>query len=77
MKRLSNKLNYKKLRPFRIIRVIKGINFELVLPKIISIYLVFYISLLKLILPDILLALKVEIESNSNKEYKIEKILDY
>ena len=52
-------------------------NFELVLSKTISIYLVFHISLLELVLLGILLALRVEIEPNSNKEYKVEKILDY
>ena len=51
-------------------------NFELVLPKTISIHLVFYISLLKLVPPDVSLALRVEVEPNSNREYKVEKILD-
>ena len=76
-KRLSNKLDYKKLRPFKIIRVIKGVNYKLVLSKTISIYLVFYISLLELVLLGVLLVLKIQIESDQNKEYEIESILDY
>ena len=76
MKRLSDKLDYKKLRPFRIVKVIKGMNFELILSKTISIYLVFHISLLESVPPGVLLALRVEIEPDSNKEYKVKKILD-
>jgi hypothetical protein len=46
-KRLSNKLNYKKLRPFKIKRKIGLINYKLSLPYIIRIYLIFYILLLE------------------------------
>ena len=63
-KRLSDKLDYKKLGPFRIIRIIKGVNYKLALPKTISIHLVFYISLLELVLPDVLLVLKIQVESD-------------
>jgi diacylglycerol kinase len=43
-----------------------------------NIYLVFYISLLELILLGVLPALVTEIELiNPNIEYKIEEILDY
>jgi len=47
IKKSSKKLNYKKLKPFKIKRNIKGINFKLDLPKIIKIHPVFYVSLLK------------------------------
>jgi hypothetical protein len=50
--RLSDKLNYKKFRPFKIIRYIKDINFKLKLLPIIKIYLVFYIFLLKSVYPE-------------------------
>ena len=52
-------------------------NFELVLLKTISIYLIFYISLLKLVPSGVPLVVRVEVEPNSNKEYEIKKILDY
>jgi hypothetical protein len=43
-----------------------------------NIYLVFYISLLELVLLGVLLVPVTEIELvNPNIEYKIEKILDY
>jgi hypothetical protein len=45
--RLSDKLNLKKIGPFKVKRNIRDINFELELPLIIRIYPVFYISLLE------------------------------
>jgi hypothetical protein len=47
---LSNKLDYKKLRLFKIKWKIGLINYKLSLPYIIKIYLVFYILLLKKVL---------------------------
>jgi len=47
-RRPSKKLNYKKIRLFKVKRSIKGINFKLDLPKIIKIYPVFHVSLFKL-----------------------------
>jgi hypothetical protein len=77
-KQPSTKLDHKKLGLFKIKRVVKPVNYELVLSKTINIYLVFHISLLELILPEILPALITEIEPvNPNMEYKIEEILDY
>jgi len=48
-KRPSKKLNYKKIKLFKIKRNIKGISFKLDLLKIIKIYLIFYVSFLKLV----------------------------
>ena len=43
-----------------------------------NIYLVFYISLLKKVLLEVLLVLETEIKLvNLNTEYKVEKILGY
>jgi hypothetical protein len=63
---------------FKIKRIIRLVNYKLVLPKTINIYPVFYISLLELILSGVLLAPVTEIELvNLNAEYKIEEVLDY
>jgi hypothetical protein len=77
-KQPSTKLDHKKLGLFKIKRIIRLVNYELVLPKIINIYLVFHISLLELVLLGVLLAPITEIELvNPNTEYKIKKILDH
>ena len=77
-KRLSYKLDYKKLGLFRIVKVKGLVNFQLVLPKTINIYPVFYISLLELVLLGVLPALVIEIQPiNPNAEYEVEAILDY
>jgi hypothetical protein len=71
-------LDYKKLGLFKIKRIIRLINYKLVLPKTINIYPVFYISFLKLVLLGVLPAPITEIEPvNPNIEYEIEEILDY
>jgi hypothetical protein len=71
-------LDHKKLRLFKIKRVAGLVNYELVLPKTINIYLVFHISLLELVLPGVLPAPITEIEPvNPNTEYKVEEILDH
>jgi hypothetical protein len=77
-KQPSIKLDHKKLGLFKIKKIIGLVNYELVLPKTINIHLVFYISLLELVLPGVLLAPVTEIELvNPNAEYKIEEILDH
>jgi hypothetical protein len=77
-KQPSTKLDHKKLGLFKIKRIIRLVNYKLVLPKTINIYPVFYISLLELVLPGVLLAPATEIELvNPNAEYEIEKILDH
>jgi hypothetical protein len=71
-------LDHKKLGLFKIKRITRLINYELVLPKTINIYLVFHISFLELVLLEVLLVPVTKIELvNPNTEYKIKKILDY
>jgi hypothetical protein len=71
-------LDYKKLGLFKIKRIIGLVNYELILPKTIIIYLVFHISFLELVLLGVLLVPVIEIKLvNLNTEYKIEEILDY
>jgi hypothetical protein len=77
-KRLSIKLDHKKLGLFKIKRIIRLINYKLVLPKTMNIYLVFHISFLELVLLGVLLAPVTEIELvNPNTEYKVKEILDH
>jgi hypothetical protein len=71
-KRLSIKLDHKKLGLFKIKKVAGLVNYKLVLPKTINIYLVFYISLLELVLLGAPPVPVTEIEPiNPNTEYKI------
>jgi hypothetical protein len=53
-KRLSNKLNFKKLGLFEILEKIGDVNFKLRLLETNRLYLVFHILLLKLVLSNIL-----------------------
>jgi hypothetical protein len=77
IKRLSNKLDYKKLELFKISKVVGLVNYYLELLKIINIYLIFYISFLELVLSEVSNILYTEIELvNLNTEYKVEEILD-
>jgi hypothetical protein len=77
-KQLNTKLDHKKLGLFKIKKIIRLVNYKLVLPKTINIYPVFYISLLELVLLEILLAPITKIEPvNPNAEYKVEEILDH
>jgi hypothetical protein len=77
-KQPNTKLDYKKLGLFKIKRIIRLVNYKLVLPKTINIYPVFHIFLLELVLLEALPAPVTKIEPvNPNTEYKIEKILDH
>jgi hypothetical protein len=62
---------------YRIKRVKGRLNYKLALPKNIRILLIFYISLLELVPPEVLPTLETEIDPvNPNVEYKVENILD-
>jgi hypothetical protein len=75
--RPSDKLDYKKFDPFKIVRNIKNVSFELQFPPTMRIYPVFHISLLEPADPNIPQNLTPEIHPDSQKlEDKIEKILD-
>jgi hypothetical protein len=60
-KRLSDKLDHKKLGPFEIAKIKSLVNYCLKLLKTIKIHPVFYVSLLKPAPPGSLLALKTEV----------------
>jgi hypothetical protein len=76
IRRLSDKLDYKKLRPFKIKNVISEVNYELDLLSTMKIYLVFYISLLELVSADTELRELVKINLVEG-EYEVEVILSY
>ena len=71
-------MDHKKLGLFRIVKVKGLVNFQLVLPRTINIYPVFYISLLELALLGALPTPIIEIQPiNLNAEYEVEAILNY
>ncbi|OHE99568.1 hypothetical protein CORC01_05146, partial [Colletotrichum orchidophilum] len=72
----SDKLNYKKLRPFEIIKKVLLINFKLKLLNIIRYYPVFYILFLKLIFKNLYIKNYIIIKLNKLK-YKVERVIDY
>jgi len=77
MKRLNNKLNYKKLESFRIKKILKLVNYKLILFKIINIYLIFYILFLKLTFLSVFVILIIKINLiNLNVKYKVKVILN-
>ena len=47
IKRLSDKLDYTKLRPFKIEKKLRPVTFKLIISKGMRIYLIFHILLLK------------------------------
>jgi hypothetical protein len=61
MKRLSTKLNFKKLGPFKIFKKISLVNYKLQLLKNFKLYLVFHVSLLELIRGNTLIATNIEL----------------
>jgi hypothetical protein len=74
--RPSDKLNLKKIGPFKVKRNIRDINFEFKLPLIIKIYPVFHILLLKPAYPDIPERLAPELDPKIQKlVYNVESIL--
>jgi hypothetical protein len=77
MIRLSDKLNHKKFEPFKVLRDIKEITYELKLLIIMRIHLIFHISLLKLasleIPEDLTPILK---KGMSKEEYKVKRIIN-
>jgi diacylglycerol kinase len=63
---------------FKIKKIIGLVNYKLVPPKTINIYLVFHIFLLELVLLGVLPVPVIKIELiNTNIEYRIKEILDY
>ena len=53
IKRLSSKLDFKKLGPFRIEKVLLDVSYRLELPRNIRIHPVFHVSLLEPVPPNV------------------------
>ena len=78
IKKLSDKLDYKKLRLYKIKEIRDRVNYKLALPKNIKIYPVFYISFFELVPLYTLSIPYIEIDPiNLDTEYKVREILDY
>jgi hypothetical protein len=71
-KRPNDKLNWKKISPFKIDKKLSDYNYRLQLPKDTRFHPVFHISLLEPASKDIKLATNVKVEGEP--EYKIETI---
>ena len=76
-KRPSDKLDHRKLGPFKISEVKGPVNYKLELPRTMNIHNVFHISLLEPAPKGAPPAPKTEIEPvNPNAEYEVEELLD-
>jgi hypothetical protein len=76
--RASDKLDHKKLGPYKISKVVGRVNYKLQLPPQMRIHPVFHISLLKKAPPGAPPAPDIQIEPiNPDQVYKVETILDH
>ncbi|KAM4064780.1 reverse transcriptase (RNA-dependent DNA polymerase) [Hirsutella rhossiliensis] len=73
-KRPSNKLDFKKLGPFKVKKTISKVNYELSLPTTMRIHPIFHISLLEPAPRDAKPQDKIEVDDD--QEYEAEQILD-
>jgi hypothetical protein len=73
-KRLSSKLDWKKLGPFKIETKISEVNYKLTLLPTMKIHPVFHILLLEP--TSINSKLIITVELDENQEYEVERILD-
>lgn len=71
-KRPSQKLDHQKIRPFIITEKLGPVNYKLQLPKSMSkIHPVFHVSLLEPAPENAKIAENIEIEDNTEQEYKV------
>jgi hypothetical protein len=76
IRRSSAKLDYLKLGPFKIEEKIGPLNYRLkLLESIRRIYIIFYVSLLEKVPKNAEIATNIEIEEETENEYKVEAIL--
>ncbi|PNH26219.1 hypothetical protein BJF96_g10464 [Verticillium dahliae] len=74
-KRPNDKLDFKKLGPFKILKKLSDTNYHLSLPKNMKIHPIFHIALLEPAPPDAPLETNIEVEGTN--EYEVERIIDH
>lgn len=74
-KRPSDKLDHKKIGPFKISRKLSNINYELSLPQGMRIHPIFHISLLEPAPQNAQIETQIQLEEHP-EEYEVEQILD-
>jgi hypothetical protein len=78
--RPCDKLGFRRLRPFLVVKQINDITFHLELPSSMKIHLVFHVSLLKLYKESSILSrfqlLPPRVEIEGQEEFEISEILD-
>ena len=75
IKQPSNKLDYKRLRPFKILQKFLDVSYKLNLPGTTKLHNRFHVSLLKPAPLEVPLQQKLHVKDP--KEYKVEAILDH
>ncbi|KAI1856182.1 uncharacterized protein JN550_013896 [Neoarthrinium moseri] len=73
-KRPNDKLDFKKIGPFKIDKVVSPVNYRLSLPRKMRIHPTFHISLLEPAPPDA--KIETRLETEPDQEYEVEEILD-
>ncbi|KAI1869633.1 uncharacterized protein JN550_005614 [Neoarthrinium moseri] len=73
-KRPNDKLDFKKIGPFKIDRVVSPVNYRLSLPRKMRIHPTFHISLLEPAPPNA--KIETRLETEPDQEYEVEEILD-
>ena len=76
IKKPSKKLDYKYLKPYKIIKRISENNYQLDLPPKVRIYLIFYISLFEDVINVKLINTKQNNIKVNEKKYKAEKVFN-
>jgi hypothetical protein len=74
-KRPNAKLDFKKLGPFRISKVVSQVNYELALPKNMQVHNIFHVALLEEAPRSV--PLETSCEAEDTEEFEVERILDH